>query len=1745
MKHFKFFLMYLGILMLIMHVSANSQWSTDPSVNTPVCIAAGEQRNHAIAYVGSGNTVIAWLDKSGSVARIYAQKYNATGEPMWGTTNILVFGMDEKGYRPPHVITDGSGGVFIAAWADTAASLCRFIMAQRITGNGEKPWGEKGRVIFRPSCCDDCGTSLVGMVSDYKNGALILYSNDYMWQQVNSYYYLVRIDQNGVKTWSSSSLLLYWLGGREIILTDDGRGGAIIVWMDTDYYEYSTIYATIIDESRQYFTQQVICDHDSLQEAPIVVSDGTGGGIIAWFDKRSIHGNKEIYAQRIDQNCDRQWPENGILIAESNPHRSARNSIKAATVETGGAVFTWESHGWNQHDLVIDLKAKMLDVNSNKKWGNDGLVWNITLENPVDRLNEYAVINDLSDNFIVSWIIKYEDAVRNIIAKKIDFNGNLLWGDEKFICDNINSFAEELRLVPDGAGGGIMAWVDQRNGNKDIYTQQINEDGELGISKYKTSDILTEVGSLEIPVNTGLKVQASGDYAYLTDYDGAFFVVDVQSKTNPSHRGSISNVMGKNIHDMWYADGYAYTTHRYGGVAMIDVSDRDNPSVVSTAPTNYSHCGITSVGNYLFVGDHSSGASPGGLRIFDISGGTLSEIGTFLAELDGRRLVVTSDGKYVYQAGAADDWPPCEAIIYDVTNKASPDTIATFNHGYMGHWMLLSEDENTLFMPVAYGETNPVQELQVWDISNRENPTLISTFTDAIGSCLALGPGNLLFMSDWTNIYILDRSNLNSVQLLETLQGIGGWLSADGNYLYVGWGSSAPFKLRIFEINGTSGPTLSVNPTTLDFGSTITSLTFDISNTGSGTMNWNVAENPDKPWITSIYPTSGTGDRTVTVRVNCGKVNGTSDTGTITVSSNGGNQDVTVLITKEIVDFPENRVNDDDQGDDQDVPAIAVAPDASFVIAWEDKRNEQSNIYAQLFDANGAKSGNNFKVNDVPGGYSPLSPDIDIFNDGNFVIAWAASDSILAQLYDSYGSKFGNNFKVGGVEDPYMESVKEPSVGCLMDGSFITVWIYKEDTGGGEHAWDVYGQKCNQIEAPVGNKFQVNDYTFEHNLSSVSLSPSISISTNGSFVITWTTQDYIYAQRYDANGNKIGNNFIVHESTGPYTQYYFPFRSPDVAMNDDGSFIIVWAYYFYETEYTYDFYGQLYDNAGNQQGDEFKINDLTTNNELMYCGGCSDISVSALGNGEFVVTWPDYRNGNNDIYAQRYNSDGTPAGNNYRVNQDGGEADQISPDVVYTNNNIYYVWQDNRIPCQGWDIFYRVETTECSAPFVAAPDISGGTGTHVFVEIIIEDNPTPIDAFGLKLSFDTNMLTYVGAEKCDLSTPFDFFDASEGPTGTVTIGAFHTSAILANSSGCIAKLQFEVTCAGCSEGDKSLLHIHNLMDDLVGLNICDGSFTYMSCLLGDVNMDLAISPGDALCAFRIYLSGGIPPEGECDNVCALYASDANCDGPVSPGDALIIFRAYLDGLQPPLECPPALTVSKTASDLELSLTHEEGIPGEEVTMPIKLNNPDGLDAFGFDLGYPDELLSFVKVSSTDLTKDWQVVNGKENVPGTVTIGGFNPKAICKTKSDVLLTVTLKAKQETEGYGDLWLFNLTDDLAEAEINSGGYSTIVNGVRKISDSDIPKTFALEQNYPNPFNLETEIMYQLPEAIYVELTIYNSLGHRVRTLVSRNQSAGRYAACWDGRDELGNVITSGIYIYRIRTSTFNDVKKMLLVK
>jgi len=109
-----------------------------------------------------------------------------------------------------------------------------------------------------------------------------------------------------------------------------------------------------------------------------------------------------------------------------------------------------------------------------------------------------------------------------------------------------------------------------------------------------------------------------------------------------------------------------------------------------------------------------------------------------------------------------------------------------------------------------------------------------------------------------------------------------------------------------------------------------------------------------------------------------------------------------------------------------------------------------------------------------------------------------------------------------------------------------------------------------------------------------------------------------------------------------------------------------------------------------------------------------------------------------------------------------------------------------------------------------------------------------------------------------------------------------------------------------------------------------------------------------------------------------------------------------------------------------------------------------------------------------------------------------------------------------------------------------SGIITGIDdEISGDNLPGQLRLSQNYPNPFNPTTTIQYSLPRRLPVMIEVYNILGRRVRTLENKTLAAGTYTVSWDGTDEHGHPVSTGVYLYRLQTGDKVETRKMLLLK
>jgi len=219
------------------------------------------------------------------------------------------------------------------------------------------------------------------------------------------------------------------------------------------------------------------------------------------------------------------------------------------------------------------------------------------------------------------------------------------------------------------------------------------------------------------------------------------------------------------------------------------------------------------------------------------------------------------------------------------------------------------------------------------------------------------------------------------------------------------------------------------------------------------------------------------------------------------------------------------------------------------------------------------------------------------------------------------------------------------------------------------------------------------------------------------------------------------------------------------------------------------------------------------------------------------------------------------------------------------------------------------------------------------------------------------------------------------------------------------------------------------------------------------------------------------------------------------------------------------------------------IAGQPITLEVAVSNATALKGYGFTLTYDPQKFELVEASAGDrnlLSQGGSTpVFLKHAEPGRVQVANAITEGGAVSGSGSVARLVFNVKGE---FTDITRFEIADGVL---MDGSRLTNPVVTLGALNVQTTPTEFALRQNFPNPFNPETTIKYDLADGGRVELRIYNMVGQVIRTLVNERQSAGRYSVRWDGKDDRGLSVSSGIYFYRLTSEKFSDVKKLMLLK
>ena len=222
---------------------------------------------------------------------------------------------------------------------------------------------------------------------------------------------------------------------------------------------------------------------------------------------------------------------------------------------------------------------------------------------------------------------------------------------------------------------------------------------------------------------------------------------------------------------------------------------------------------------------------------------------------------------------------------------------------------------------------------------------------------------------------------------------------------------------------------------------------------------------------------------------------------------------------------------------------------------------------------------------------------------------------------------------------------------------------------------------------------------------------------------------------------------------------------------------------------------------------------------------------------------------------------------------------------------------------------------------------------------------------------------------------------------------------------------------------------------------------------------------------------------------------------------------------------------------------------------VSVDDATGIAGADIVLSYDSHILTAREVRKTDLITSSFLLVPNLSEPGEIRISLASatdlPGGSSGTLVEILFDVSADAKWENSSQLHLSSISLNDILGQpiaiSSVSDGMFEVVPTAVEEVGESSLPESFSLSQNFPNPFNTPTVIGYGLPEASNVKLKIYDIVGQKVHTLVDRFIPAGYHTVVWDGKNERGKSVASGVYLYRLEALEGKVVKarRMLLLR
>ena len=369
----------------------------------------------------------------------------------------------------PASVSDGSGGAIIV-WQDNRNGNYD-IYAQRVNASGTVQWDANGVVI----CSVDSDQVSPVIISDGSNGAIIAWQD----KRNGSYdIYAQRVNGSGVLQWTPStgdSVCVVVFDQVNIAMVSDGSGGALLAWEDYRSNAgpgLADIYTQKVNASgvAQWDANGIgVCTQAAAEHGPKIISDGAGGAIVTWYDHRA--GDYDIYVQRVTYVGGLTGIADGVAVCTSGTDQT--NPDMCSDGE-GGAIIVWQDfRSTTDIDIWVQRMSSALAI----VWPVNGVVMNNNVG--YDQINP-KIVSDGVGGALMTWEDFRTGTTSDIYAQRVDQTGVVAtgWNVNGVTISVSANNQSNPRIISDSGNGAIITWMDKRegttNGNAyDVYASHI------------------------------------------------------------------------------------------------------------------------------------------------------------------------------------------------------------------------------------------------------------------------------------------------------------------------------------------------------------------------------------------------------------------------------------------------------------------------------------------------------------------------------------------------------------------------------------------------------------------------------------------------------------------------------------------------------------------------------------------------------------------------------------------------------------------------------------------------------------------------------------------------------------------------------------------------------------------------------------------------------------------------------------------------------------------------------------------------------------------------------------------------------------------------------------------------------------------------------------------------------------------------------------------------------------------------